>query len=108
MAMGSTGTVNITPEMMRAALEVINEYRANTNNLHTQLNDTVTGLIPGSFSGNAADGFKFFYTDKIEPAVGEGLTKLLDALQQMIEGILKAIPEDSVGLDDQLAEGNKQ
>lgn len=107
MAMGNTGTVNITPEMMRNALNVIDEYRTNTSNLHTQLTDTVNGLIPGSFSGNAADAFKVFYNSSIEPAVGDGLTKLLKALQDITEETLKAIP-DTNGLDDQLADGNKQ
>jgi uncharacterized protein YukE len=107
MAMGSTGTVNITPEMMRNALQVIEEYRANTASLHTQLQDTLTGLIPASFSGSAAEGFKVFYDKSIEPAVGEGLTKLLDVLEQIAEETLKAIP-DTDGLDDQLGEGNKQ
>ncbi|OPX42025.1 hypothetical protein CLHUN_40840 [Ruminiclostridium hungatei] len=107
MAMGNTGTVNITPEMMRNALNVIEEYRTNTGNMHTQLGDTLTTLLSSSFSGNAADGFKIFYDKNIEPAVGEGLTKLLDALKQIVEETLKAIP-DVNGLDDQLADGNKQ
>ncbi|MBS5935272.1 Proteins of 100 residues with WXG [Anaerosporobacter mobilis DSM 15930] len=108
MAMGKTSTVNITPEMMNNALNVISDYRKKTVDLHTQLSDTVATLIPSNFSGNAADGFKIFYENKIEPAVGEGLTNLLDSLQKMCEGILQAIPQDSVGLDDQLAEENKK
>ncbi len=107
MAMGQTGAVNITPEMMKNALSVIEEYQTSTNNLHTELTDTVNSLIPGSFSGNAADGFKFFYTNKIEPAVGDNLTKLITALHDIVQGTLEAIP-DTDGLDDQLAEGNKK
>lgn len=107
MAMGSTGTVNITPEMMNNALNVIDEYKTTTNNLHTQLTETVNSLIPSSFSGSAADGFKVFYTNKIEPAVGDNLTQLITALHDIVEGTLKAIP-DADGLDDQLGEGNKQ
>lgn len=107
MAMGSTGTVNITPEMMRNALSVIEEYQTKTEGYHTQLTDTVNELIPGNFSGNAADGFKYFYTEKIEPAVGDSLTKLITALHDIVQAILEAIP-DTDGLDDQLAEGNKQ
>lgn len=107
MAMGSTGTVNITPEMMTNAMSIIDEYRAETSNLYTRLSDEVAGLIPANFSGSAAEGFQFFYTDKIEPATGEGLTKLLDALYQICEGTLKAIPAES-GLDDQLGEGNRK
>lgn len=107
MAMGSTGIVNITPEMMTNAMSIIDEYRAETGNLYTRLSDEVAGLIPANFSGSAAEGFQFFYTDKIEPAAGEGLTKLLDALYQICEGILKAIPAEN-GLDDQLGEGNRK
>lgn len=107
MAMGNTGTVNITPEMMRNALNVIEEYKTNTQNLHDQLNGTVDSLIPGNFSGNAAEGFRFFYDDKIEPAIGEGLNKLLEVLKEIVQETLRAIP-DVDGLDDQLAEGNKQ
>ncbi len=107
MAMGSTGTVNITPEMMRNALSVIEAYRTQTKNLHTQLSDVVTSLIPTNFSGNAAEGFNFFYTNKIEPAVDTGLTQLLDALRDICQGTLEAIP-DADGLDDQLGDGNKK
>lgn len=107
MAMGSTGTVNMTPEMLRRALEVIDGYRSTADSLHTQLDDTVGTLLSTSFSGSAAEGFKHFYGTSIQPAIGEGLTKLLDALQQIIEETLKAIP-DANGLDDQLGEGNKQ
>jgi len=107
MAMGKSGTVNITPEMMRNALNVISEYRENTNNLHTQLTSTVDGLIPGSFSGSAADGFKYFYNNTIEQNVLDGLTKLIEALKQIMEGTLQAIP-DTDGLDDQLGDGNRQ
>lgn len=107
MAMGSTGTVNITPEMMTQALNAIEEYRGKAVSLHNQLTDTVGGLIPGSFSGSAADGFKVFYDTKIEPVVGEDLTKLLDALRDMCQGILDAIPGGN-GVDEQLGAGNKQ
>ena len=108
MAMGSTGTVNITPEMMNNALNVVSDFRTATASLHTQLDDVMTGLIPGNFSGSAADGFKYFYDNNIVPAIGDGLTQILDALKDILDGTLKAIPADSVGLDDQLAEGNKQ
>ena len=107
MAMGTTGTVNITPEMMRNALSAIDEYRNKATNLHTQLSDAVSSLIPGSFDGNAAKGFDDFYHKKIELAVGDGVTKLLDALRDICQGTLDAIP-DNDGLDDQLGDGNRK
>jgi uncharacterized protein YukE len=107
MAMGSTGTVNISPEMMQNAIKAIGDYRDKTNQLHDTLTSTVNDLIPGSFSGSAADGFKFFYDDKIEPAVGDGLTKMLQALEDICDATLKAIP-DNEGLDEKLSEENRK
>jgi uncharacterized protein YukE len=105
--MGSTDTVNITPDMMRNALNVVSDYSTATNNLFTQLSDTVNGLIPGSFSGSAAEGFKFFFDNTITKAASEDLAKLLKALQDILEETLRAIP-DTGGLDDELGDGNRQ
>lgn len=107
MAMGSTGTVNITPEMMRNALDVIEEYQKNTNDLHTKLTEAVETLTQNDFKGSAATGFVKFYNTKIESAIGEGLTNLLTALHDIVQGTLEAIP-DTDGLDDQLGEGNQK
>lgn len=107
MSMGSTGTVNITPEMLKNALQAIEDYKQTTNALHTKLNDTMSELIPGNFSGNAAEGFRTFYDNKIEPAVGESLTKMLQALTDIVQGTLEAIP-DNDGLDDQLGDENRK
>lgn len=107
MAMGSTGTINITPEMMKNALNAVSEYQTTTNGLHDQLNEMMASLIPTNFQGSAADGFLYFYNNKIEPAIGEGLTNLLKTLSDIFESTLKAIP-DTNGLDDQLGEENKK
>jgi uncharacterized protein YukE len=107
MAMGSTNTVNITHKMMQDILSAVSDYRSKANALAEQLDATVNGLIPGSFSGSAADGFKIFYTQNIVPANGEGLKDLLDAVEGMANGILESIPGGN-GLDDQLGDGNKQ
>lgn len=107
MAMGSTGTVNITPEMMTNAISIIDEYKAQAETLYNRLYDEAHNLVPTNFSGSAAEGFLYFYTERIEPATKEDLTKMLDALRQICEGILKAIPAEN-GLDDQLGEGNRK
>jgi len=107
MAMGSTGAVNITPEMMKNALSVISDYRAKTDSLHTELSSTVSTLLSSSFSGAAADGFKVFYETKIEELLTDSLPKLIQALEDIVQGTLDAIP-GAEGLDDQLGDGNKQ
>jgi uncharacterized protein YukE len=105
--MGTTGTVNITPEMMRNAIDAITDYETKASAIKTKLDNTFSALYPGNFSGNAAEGFKAFNEDKIQPLIGEGLTGLTKALREMCEGILKAIP-DTDGLDDQLGSENSK
>lgn len=108
MSMGSTGTVNITPEMLRNALNAISDYETKTNSIKTKLNNTCSELLtPSNFSGSAADGFRSFNDNKIQPLVNEGLKGIIDALKSMCEGILSAIP-DSDGLDDQLGNENSK
>lgn len=107
MAMGSTGTVNISVKMLTDIKEAVSDYREKTNTLKEQLDSEVNGLIGNSFVGEAANGFRDFYNNNIVPANGEGLTKLLKAIDDIAQGALDAIPGGN-GLDDQLAEGNRQ
>jgi uncharacterized protein YukE len=107
MAMGSNGTVEVSPEMMANALEAISTYRTAATNGNATLSETVTGIVGSSFVGSAATAFQGFYTNKISKLFEENLTQMLDALQQMCEGIKAAIP-DSEGVDEKLAEGNNQ
>lgn len=107
MAMGSTGTINVSPEMMNNAISAIGDYREVAKAEYTNLSNTVTGLIPGNFSGSAASGFSTFYANKIEPLTGTNTTDLLNALEEICKGILSGIP-DADGVDEKLAEGNNQ
>lgn len=107
MAMGSTGTVNITQKMMADIRSAVEEYRGKAKALQQRLEGEVNGLIPGNFSGAAADGFKAFYTKNIVPANGEGLDNLLKVIEDIAQGALDALPGGN-GLDEQLAQGNRQ
>ena len=107
MAMGSTGTVNMTPEMFRSAISVVEDYEQKAAALRAELGETVNSLIPGNFSGQAAEGFQYFHTSTIEPVIDESLTKLMNALKEILEATLNAIPYTG-GLDEQLGEGNRQ
>lgn len=107
MAMGSTGTVNVSVKMFDDIKAAVEEYRSTAAALKTELEGEINGLVGKDFVGAAADGFKAFYTNNIEPANGEGLTKLLEAIDQIADAAKAAIP-GAEGLDDQLAEGNNQ
>lgn len=103
--MGKTGTVNITPEMMAAAIKAITEYRTTTGTLHTNVETEVNTLTSSDFTGSASKGFVDFYTNNISTATGESLTKILDTLEQICNSIKSAIP-DAEGVDEQLGTAN--
>lgn len=105
--MGTTGTVNITPEMMDNAVKAITTYRTTTDTLHTSVNDEITNLTSNDFTGSAATGFVNFYTNNINPATGKSLTDILDTLEQICNSIKSAIP-DTEGVDEQLGTANNQ
>ena len=107
MAMGSTGTVNITGKMMDDIIQAVSNYRTTTNTLKDNLDAEINGLIGTSFVGAAADGFKAFYTNNIVPANGDGLANLLKAIDEIATATKDALPGQN-GLDDQLGDGNSQ
>lgn len=107
MSMGSTGTVNISVKMLDDIKQAVADYRTTAKGLQDRLAGEVNGLVGVNFVGAAADGFKNFFVNNIEPANGEGLEKLLQAIDQIADAAKDALPGAN-GLDDQLAEGNNQ
>lgn len=105
--MGSTGTVNISQAMMVAAVQAINTYQTAITGLNGRLQTEIDGLIPSSFSGSAATGFKAFYDSNIVPNTGTNLTKMLDSLKGICDSIKAQIPGEEQGVDEQLGQGNQ-
>ena len=111
MAMGSTGTVNVTPEMINSAISAIEEYETTVKSLYSNLESTMSELIPGNFSGSAAQGFKQFFDENITKLAdandeSTAVAQIIKLLKEIVNGISDAIPKDNDGLDDQLAEQN--
>ena len=112
MAMGSTGTVNVTPEMINSATSAIEEYETTVKTLYSQLEDTMSALIPGNFSGRAADGFKVFYDNNIKAVANtddkeSGVMQIITLMKNIVDGISEAIPADN-GVDESLAAENRK
>ena len=105
--MGSTGTVNITKAMMDAAIKAVDDYQSQVTGINSELQSEIDGLIPSSFSGAAANGFKAFYDTSILPNVTDNLTKMLDSLKEICNTIKMQIPGDDQGVDDKLGQGNQ-
>lgn len=111
MAMGQTGTVNVTPEMLNSAISAISTYRSTVQSLYSRLEQEMGGLIPGNFSGSAANGMTTFFNNTISPAMSNeetsSMTQLLSALESMCKGILDGIPGDE-GVDELLGQENSK
>ena len=103
--MGSTGTVNVSPEMLKKAKDAVDTYRKTVSSLNSRLVGVIDNLIPTSFSGSAANGFKAFYDTNIEPTLTTDLNELLATIDSISDGILQGIP-DATGIDEQLSEEN--
>lgn len=112
MSMGSTGTINVTPEMISSAKDAIQEYEDAVKSLYAQLEETMNSLIPGNFSGSAADGFKYFYENNIKTVANtddssSGVMQIITLMNDIADGISEAIPAEQ-GVDESLAEENKK
>lgn len=103
----SASTINFTVKMFDDIKAAVAEYRYTTNCLKDELEAEINNLVGESFVGAAATNFKAFYHNNIEPANGEGLTNLLDAIDQIADAAKAAIP-GADGLDNQLAEATRQ
>ena len=105
MAMGSTGTVNMSVQMFKDIVTAVEAYEGKAAGYKEELEGVINGLGGKDFSGSAATGFQNFYTSNIEPANGQGLKDLMKAIKDIAEAAMNAIP-GAEGLDDQLAEAS--
>ena len=92
---------------MVAAVQAIDTYQSAISGLNGRLQSEIDGLIPSSFSGSAAQGFKAFYDNNIFPNIGENLTKMLDSLKSICDSVKAQIPGEEQGVDEQLGQGNQ-
>ncbi len=105
--MGTTGTINVSPEMMDEAIKAIAAYRTTAESLNSSVQTEVETLTSHDFTGSAAEGFKAFHQNNILPATGNGVTELLNTLEEICKSIKATIP-DSEGVDEQLGTANNQ
>ena len=100
--MGSTGTINVSPEMMQAVLTAVGDCRTTFTSLNSRLEGIMTGLIPGNFSGSAANSVKAFYENKIKEATVTSAENIFSILEKVANGINSAIPLEE-GVDEKIA-----
>lgn len=98
----------LTHATIAQAIEKVDEYIASTQGIYSQLDSIINSLIPANFSGDAADGYKYFYTERVVPAVTENLNDPNRSLMASIRKILESIQTQLLDtIDPQLGENNR-
>lgn len=98
----------LTHTIIKNAEEQVDTYITTANGLYDQLNTIITNLTSSSFTGDASDGYKEFYTTKVVPALTENLTDPSSSLTASIKQILEDIQAQLLdSMDPQLGDFNK-
>ena len=98
----------LTPAIISSATEKVDTYVTSVNGIYDELNGIISTLTASNFNGDASDGYKVFYTQKVVPALTENLTapqnSLMASLKDMLTGIEMQLLDT---VDPQLGENNK-
>lgn len=98
----------LTHAIISSATEKVDTYMTSVNGIYEELNGIISTLTASNFNGDASDGYKVFYTQKVVPALTENLTapqnSLMASLKDMLTGIETQLLDT---VDPQLGENNK-
>ena len=96
----------LTHAIISSATEKVDAYVATANGLYEELSGIIATLTSANFNGDAADGYKVFFTQQVTPALTENLTAS-ESLMAGIKNILESIQTQLLDtVDPQLGENN--
>ena len=86
----------------------VDTYIASIGTLNGQLEGIINTLTGSNFVGDAALGYKDFYTNKVLPAITENLTEQSNSLTASIKSMLDNIQQQLLNtVDPQLGDNNR-
>lgn len=98
----------LTHAIINNAAEKVDEYVTTANGLYNELSGIISVLTASNFNGEASDGYKFFFSDKVVPALTDNLTDPSASLTASIKSILDSIKTQLLDtVDPDLGENNK-
>lgn len=98
----------LTHAIIASATETVNAYTASANGLYEELSGVINSLTATNFNGDASDGYKVFFAEKVTPALTQNLTDPTSSLMASIKGMLESIQTQLLDtVDPQLGENNK-
>ena len=97
----------LTHAIITDAKSQVDAYIAQANSLKDELDGIINTLTASNFVGDASNGYKVFYTQKIAPAISDNLTgpqSLATSIKSMLDGIQETLLDT---VDPQLGEQNE-
>lgn len=96
----------LTHAIITDAKTQVDAYITQATALKDQLDSIMNTLTANNFVGDASDGFRVFYTERIVPAISDNLTGT-QSLAASIKGMLDGVQETLLDtVDPQLGENN--
>ena len=98
----------LTHAIIANATEKVDTYMVSANGLFEELNGVINALTASNFNGDASDGYKVFFTEKVVPALTQNLTDPTSSLMSSIKSMLESIQTQLLDtIDPQLGDNNR-
>ena len=97
----------LTHAIISSATEKVDAYVTTANGLYEELSGVIAALTGSNFNGDAAEGYKVFFTEQVIPALTDNLTAPSESLMAGVKSILESIQTQLLDtVDPQLGESN--
>ncbi len=98
----------LTHATIASAIEKVDSYTVSANGLFEELSGIINTLTATNFNGDASDGYKVFFAEKVVPALTQNLTDPSSSLMASIKSMLESIQTQLLDtVDPQLGDNNK-
>ncbi len=98
----------LTHAIITSATEKVDAYVTTANALYEELSGVVNGLTAANFMGDASEGFKAFFAEKVVPALTENLTAPGSSLMSSVKSILESVQTQLLDtVDPQMGDNNR-
>lgn len=93
----------LTNAIIDQAVQAVDAYSSAAKALFEQVQSEVNS-ISSDFMGDAADGYREFFLNKVQPALDDNLVQLMNSIKQILENIRTQL---MATVDPQLGTSNR-
>lgn len=99
----------LTSAIIESAKASVDTYISSIESLNGELEQIMNTLTSSNFNGEAAEGYKDFYTNKVLPAITENLTQQGNSITASIKSLLDNIQQQLLNsVDPDLGDFNRE